>query len=279
MKIDVKHNFLYILCAFCLAITIYACDRGDTLKPFPFAVMDTIGMHTMNEPSGIDFHTLRNTLFVVGDEGYIYELSLKGKIIKQHNIEITNLEGITHNPLNGLLYCAVEGKEQIVEIDPDTLKPLRLFSIPRKYNGKTVMKKGGKGIEAITFVPDSSHHDGGTFFVANQSFNLDDCNDLSALFELTLPLKSKDEAPVTTVQYFEPDMIDLSGLYFNKTSGYLMVISDEKNTLLEISLTGKIENRYFLPGDGQEGITIDNNGLVYIAQDSGGILRMRPLRK
>ncbi len=270
---------LHILSIVCLAVIMHSYAGSDTLLPFPFIVIDTIGIHNLQEPSGIDFHSKRKTLFVVGDEGDIYELSLNGKIIQQNHIEDTDLEGITHDPETGFLYCAVEGPEEIIELDPQTLKSLRVFSIPRKYKGSTVMKKGGQGIEAITFVPDIGHPHGGTFFIANQSFELGKTDELSALFELTLPLKAKDETTITIMQCHLPDIVDLSGIFFNRESGYLMVISDKTNTLFEIHPSGNIGQRYSLPGKDQEGFTFDNNGLVYVAQDSGGILKLQRLRK
>ena len=71
-----------------------------------------------------------------------------GKVLRTTRLRHNDLEGITHDPSSGLLYVAVEGAEDILELDPDTLAVLRTFSIPRKLNGKTVLKKGGGGIEA-----------------------------------------------------------------------------------------------------------------------------------
>ena len=55
----------------------------------------------------------------------------------------------------------------------------------------------------------------------------------------------------------------------------LLVISDATDTLLEISKAGKILHAHHLPGDDQEGITKDNSGFFYLAQDSGGIIRFQ----
>ena len=43
--------------------------------------------------------------------------------------------------------------------------------------------------------------------------------------------------------------------------------------------TWKCSRAYAFPGDNQEGITADPNGFLYIAQDSGGILKLKWLRE
>ena len=118
------------------------------------------------EPSGIVFHAQRGTLFVVGDEGDIIEMTTKGKHIKAKRLlEQGDYEGITVDPSTGLLYVAIEDDETIIEIDPETFKIMRRFEIERTYREKLVMKKGNQGIEGITFIPDVQSPQGGTFFI------------------------------------------------------------------------------------------------------------------
>ena len=60
---------------------------------------------------------------------------------------------------------------------------------------------------------------------------------------------------------------DLSGIHYVPESDRLLVISDSNNLLLEVSLAGQILKTYPLPGKKQEGITVDGDGFLYIAQD------------
>ena len=46
-----------------------------------------------------------------------------------------------------------------------------------------------------------------------------------------------------------------------------------------MTLEGEILQEYAFPGDNQEGLALDGKGYLYIAQDSGGILKMADLRK
>lgn len=113
------------------------------------------------------------------------------------------------------MYAAVEGEETKLELDPEHLAVLREFELERRFEGQLLLKRGGQGIEAITFVPDPSHPEGGTFYVTNQSFALEDKEEVSALFEVELPLKTKGEehSRATLLGCFRPGVIDLSGLY------------------------------------------------------------------
>ncbi|MBE0535012.1 MAG: SdiA-regulated domain-containing protein [Phycisphaerae bacterium] len=236
--------------------------------------IDKIGF---NEPSGICWHSARGTLFVVGDEGDICEIKTNGELIKQAHIRQADFEGITYDPSSGLLYLAVEEEEAIVEMHPETFEVLREWSVPRKFRGRTLLRKGGEGFEGITFVPDANHKEGGIFHVANQAFTLTNKEDISAIFQVELPLRSgAGEAKI--LGYFEPGVIDLAGLNYDAATGTILVISDSANLLLVYSLDYKLLDFYAFPGDNQEGVTVDADGFIYIAQDTGGILKMKWLR-
>lgn len=244
---------------------------------FPYLLVEDIDKAGFNEPSGICFHTQRRTLFVVGDDGDVAEIETDGTLLHEKHIRPADFEGITHNPSTGLLYIAVEGEDAVIEINPDTLEVLREFPLPRTLNNKTVLKSGGHGIEAVTFVPDSNHKEGGTFYVANQALSLTDEHDLSVVLEVELPLRS-GIGKAALIRQFKPGVIDLSGLHYDQTTEHLFVISDATNTVMEYSRQNKLINAWALPGDNQEGITIDRDGFIYIAQDSGGIIKLKRLR-
>jgi len=240
--------------------------------------IDRVGVE---EPSGIVFHGGRGTLFVVGDQGKIYEMKTDGTGVNQRDLAEggwIDLEGVTFDPATGLLYVVVEGRDRILEVDPDKLVILREYEIPRTWQGKTVLDAGGQGLEAITFVPDAKHPEGGTFFVTNQGFADSPPEDASALLQVELPLRRKpaENADAKILDYVRMDVFDLSGLHYDAKRRSLFVISDGGNALMRITPKGKVLKTERLPGRNQEGITVDNKGFVYIAQDSGGILRFRP---
>ncbi len=256
------------------------CGPRETLETIVFVnkYVGDIDKLEINEPSGICLHRGRGTLFLVGDEGYVCEVELDGSPVKEKVIaEGEDFEGVTFDPATGLLYVVIEEKELVLEVDPGTFEILREFQVPREFEGKTLLDAEGEGIEGITFVPDSKHPEGGFFYVANQSYNLSNEQDISAIFSLELPLRSKTSEPRIT-GYFEPGIIDLAGLHYDPETGHVLVVADSPNILLEYSAQHELLNVYAFPGDNQEGIAVDSEGYIYIAQDSGGILKLEWLR-
>lgn len=270
-----------LLCLFTLmaSATVLAVEQAKPLpkpEPLPFTVVGNIDKSGFKEPSGICFHPQRKTLFVVGDGGDVGELKTDGTMIRQKRIRKADFEGITCNPATGLLYIAVEGEEKILEVEPDHLRILREFRIERTFNGKLRMKKGGDGIEAITFVPNARLPHGGCFYVANQGRNLTNTNDVSAIFELEVPLTDTATNGVAKIKRCIPiGAIDLAGLHYDATSDHLLVVSDKMNLLFKVALDGNVLASHPFPGTNQEGVTLDREGFMYIAQDSGGILKLK----
>lgn len=253
------------------------CIGAEEIQPLPQETMGILELKSIKEPSGLCYHTQRKTLFLVDDSGIVCEFTPDGQMVREQKIRPADFEGITHDPSSGLLYMVIEGSGVILEVDPDTLECKREFTIPRMFQGKTVMKKGGQGIEGMTFVPDADHPHGGTFFVANQSFNLKNEEDLSAIFEIELPLKNSNTEvnAAKILRFFKIDVIDLSGLYFDSRKDILYIISDYPNRIMAYSCTGRPLGIWVLPGDNQEGIALDGDGILYIAQDSGGVLKLK----
>ena len=228
------------------------------------------------EPSGIVFSTRRGTLFVVDDEGNICELLTDGTLLQQGYIAKTDLEGITTNPASGLLYVIDERSGAIMELDPNRLEVQRRFTIKTApgYRDPAADKKN-RGFEAITFIANPAHPFGGTFFLANQGR----ATDLARVYEVAVPIHSNTnidqsaDQNATIIRSFTPGITDLSGLHHDDNSGLLYLISDTHNRLILLTSDGAEQASYTLPGKNQEGITLDTEGYVYIAEDSGDIIK------
>ncbi|MCE2403255.1 SdiA-regulated domain-containing protein [Candidatus Poribacteria bacterium] len=246
----------------------------------PYTWVGNISKTTIAEPSGVTYHPIRRTLFVVDDGGHIHEIRPDGTVIQTKALQARDLEGITTHPKTGWLYVAVEDEEAILEISPQTLTVHREFKINRSFEGKSLLKKGGMGIEAITFVPDASHPEGGTFWIGNQSFSRKPDGEPSVICEVVVPLLTSKavKAEGNIIRFFEMEFLDISGLTYNAKADSLVLISDTTNLLVELKRDGTLLHRYLLPGDDQEGITLDGLGYMYIAQESGQIIKLADRR-
>ncbi|MDH3888978.1 MAG: SdiA-regulated domain-containing protein, partial [Gammaproteobacteria bacterium] len=254
-------------CALAPACNTLKPGTGTQLPPFPGQLVAIFNEQHCKEASGIVFSRSRGTLFVVGDEGDICELHTDGILVNKAHIPRTDLEGITSNPLTGNLYALDELSTSILEINPDNLEVLQHISIalsPAKYNHENK----NRGFEAITFLPNPGQAANSRLFIANQGRS-DRAS--AAVHELTVPLADGDNV-AKTLHILEQKIADLSGLHYDDSSGLLLVISDAHNTLLLMTVEGDIRTSYTLPGENQEGITLDDESRLYIAEDSGNII-------
>lgn len=85
------------------------------------------------------------------------------------------------------------------------------------------------------------------------------------------------EARIIRVLPFKID--DPAAMIYDEETRLLHIVSDADNILVEITLDGKLVKEYAFPGDNQEGLAWDDKGYLYIAQDSGGIIKIQDLRK
>jgi uncharacterized protein YjiK len=273
---------LMILLAGFAATSLWAAGASDNNAPqaflFPYTWVGKILKHKqLDEPSGIVYHPERRTLFVVGDEGDIAEIDTDGKIKRAQKLRRgADLEGITLDTKNGYLYAVVEDTETILEVDIDTFKIRREFRIDRKLGKKTILRPNdNEGFEAVTYVPTPGR---GTLFVANQSYDNAPQNP-SVICAITLPLeRTERKIDLKMDRCFNLGIPDLSALHYDTKTGHLLVVSDATNTIYQVTLAGRIVNFWAFPGDEQEGLAIDENNFMYIAQDIGGVLKIKWLR-
>ncbi|RKU20218.1 hypothetical protein C6503_06505 [Candidatus Poribacteria bacterium] len=244
--------------------------------PLPYNWIGSITKKQIAEPSGITYHPVRRSLFIADDSGSVHEVNLQGMFIQAKGLNELDIEGITMDPSTGLLYAAVEDDEVIIELEPETLAMQRKFRIARDFKGEQLLKKGGMGIEAIAFVPNASHPEGGTFWVGNQSFSLKTKAEPSVVCEVLVPLRTETAATseASIINAYKMNFIDISGLAYDSQDDVLVLISDTTNLLVKMDREGTILSKYLLPGDEQEGVTLDGLGYMYIAQENGAIIKL-----
>jgi len=217
------------------------------------------------EASGICYSTIRNSLFIANDEGKVYEISKKGKILRDKKIGNYDLEGVACDNDRGLLLFAVEGEDSILVVSQKKLKIKKKISIKREFKNIKVLKKDKKhGLEAITIVD-------GNIFLSNQSFNSYPKNDSSVIFQIN-NIKNKKAKIIKIINH---GYFDISALTYHDDKLYM--ISDNKNLLIIYNLkNNKTISKIKLPKFAQEGICFDNSNMLYIADDNGRILKFTP---
>jgi len=219
------------------------------------------------EPSGIVWHPSRGSLFLVGDEGDIGELSIDGRLLRKFHIG-GDFEAITVDPATGLLYVMREGHEVILEISPDDFRSLRRFTIDRTWkNDPNYLKRGGDGMEGLTFVPDAASPEGGRFWAVNQY-------DPAVLVELDVPLRSSTaQFGVARIRRAVPvDSAPLSEVTWDAAGRRFLVLSALWKRVSVLDADGNYERSVHIPGFMTEGLALLPDGRYAIAQDSGGVV-------
>ena len=206
---------------------------------------------TVPEASGISYCQNSDTLVVANDEGSFYELSTSGKILTQHQLGNYDLEGVVCN--NKSFMFAVEGGS-LLKVKRQSLEK-KEFKI--KGKGFKLTKK--HGIEGICKINNN-------YYVTIQSKkNTKEAKLLKLKIGSTYAKVSK---------IIKHNIIDSAGLEWHNKKLY--IVSDKKDKLYIYDLKKeRILKKIKLSKYAQEGITFDNNGNVYFADDDGAVLKYR----
>jgi len=216
------------------------------------------------EASGICYISKSDTLIVANDEGWIYEITLNGKILKKHFLGNYDLEGVAYLEHSNKLLFAVEKKESILVVNRYSFKIDKEVKIKRNYRDTKLLKKSKKnGIEAIAI-------NGNDIYLSNQSLKKWPKNNASVVFKIDSIKKKKAKI----VKIFNHGYVDIAGLTFHNS--FLYMTSDKKNLLIKYDIkNNKTIKKIKLKKSAQEGICFDNKGHMYIADDNGRILKYK----
>jgi uncharacterized protein YjiK len=235
-----KQTSLHLTVSLVTLLTLTACSQEPNQPANLIA--------TIPEASGIDYCKESNTLIVANDEGTYYEITPQGAIIATQKLGNYDLEGVVCE--EELMVFAVEkGELLVVPRSEPKINRLKL-----KGQGYKLTKKAG--IEGITKI-------GNHYYLSIQSKEKKNAK----LLKVKL---GANHAKV--VEVIEHGIIDSAGLsYFKKK---LYIVSDKKDKLYVYDLKRhKILKRVKLPKFAQEGVTFDDKGDIYFANDNGAVMR------
>lgn len=224
------------------------------------------------EPSGLCYHPMRDTLFIVDDGGEgrpaaLYELSLQAEVLAKLELG-ADLEGVCFCPADQMLYVCDESNERIYVVDPDGPELRSEFTVSREFGSEEVIAAGGNGFEGIEYIPATEIHEGGYFVVLNQ----DDPTGL-ALFEHSAIAQANGQ-PVPLSGWLETDQVNAGELHFDQQRRELWLVHSWMN-VMEVFDIDTLELLYWevVPGCAQEAVAFDGEGRLWIGYDTGGLAR------
>ena len=98
---------LLLLVLYDLVPTPNSVEQQVTITQLPHKWVGNILAFPEEELSGITYHPKRKTLFTINDEGGLSEYLTDGRVVRQAMINSDDLEGLTVDPISGLLYLSL----------------------------------------------------------------------------------------------------------------------------------------------------------------------------
>jgi hypothetical protein len=220
------------------------------------------------EPSGAVWHTKFDKLFTVWDNGMVTMMDYDGKNLTHWSVS-GDLEGICiADTGSDFIYVGLEQPD-------DGIKEFNIVSgqVTRFFDLTPWMQSvyPNLGLEALTFVPDTTNPEGGLFYAGLQE------NGKIYVFEL--PIKSSaTDSTATFIDSIYSGWPGISGLHYDAENDVLYVIWSSVQEIRAMSKDGTAIVEWDLPGDTQEGIALwsgegQGHGQIFIAEDAGEVWR------
>lgn len=209
------------------------------------------------EASWICLMKSTNTFFVANDEGNIYEINSKWKILREKYIWKYDFEGIVCNDSEGIIYMLIENTGNLLPISIKKLnkKEELILDISKKERNKYFTAKSWAEWLAMNW---------DTLYISIQ-------NDKNNLLEFELPKKWK-KLKLKKVHDIKSD--DLSWMTYYKK--LLYILSDKYNKIYTYDLkTEKIVTEINLKKAKWEWIALDEKGIIYLANDEWKIVTLK----
>ncbi len=211
----------------------------------------------IREPSGVAYHEPRDTLFVVGDEGQLAELTRSGELLRLAEIG-GDLEGITVDVERDLLYLLDEEAATMIVVRARDMVVTEVIALAPVLAAAGLGRGKLQGLEGIAYQPKA---DCLRLWIAHQ-------HSPALLLRCRLGAGNDRIALEAVVQSPVEEISDLS---VDPRSGLLLVASDREKSLLLVTATGVIIERRKLGGADPEGVALLPDNTLIVADDNGGV--------
>jgi uncharacterized protein YjiK len=209
------------------------CQKAKKIKADKFISLK------IPEPSDLCFSQNQKSIFIVSDQGFLFETDTEGKIIRKANFDGIDCEAVFADDIN--VYVVEETTRKIKIFDTKDLKLKRTIYLP--YTGGR-----NKGYEAFTFNKFKNK-----FIIITEKdpiylFELD--TDFKIVNEINLGKMARDISSAT---------------YYN---GFLWLLSDEDRTVFKLKPDNyEVLEKWKIKVLNPEGIAFDSFGKMLIQSD------------
>ena len=232
----------YILIVLAVVLFFGSCKKDS---PTPMGELELVFSYTVDVPelSGLSFGPDGNTLLTVSDNtNRIYELDMKGNVIRKLDYKGVDLEGVTYNPDENLIAVVDESLREVIFVDYDSGLEIVSYFIDIPYGSLT------NGLEGISY--DISNKD---YHIVNEK--------QPGMFVVWNPITGLISQ--SGLQFAD----DYSGVYTDVENANLWIVSDESKRVYKCNLKAEVKMAYDLDDVKYEGIAIDND-MIYLVNDA-----------
>ena len=230
---------------------------------------EAVAVAGLREASGIAWHPARGRLFAVGDRGTLAEIDRAGAVVAMHHVG-GNLEDVTVHGPSGRLVLLAEKKGELVVWDPASASETARFALDVAGVLGREPADRNQGFEGIVFRAEAGRPGGGVFHLVHQR---KPARLVTIAFDPTGPARTLGAADVLARHALKPHE-DLTAVTWSDTLGRLLVIAESADRLLVVSPDGTIDAELPVPGEQQEGLALDPEGALWVADERRGLLRL-----
>ncbi len=222
------------------------------------------------EPSGVACDARSGHLFLVGDEGRLVELDGDGRVLARHKVKGDIEDVAVHSP-TGLLVLLSERKSALVVYDRAGGEERREVRFDRRALLGEEPADKNQGFEGLAFREEAGSPGGGLFYLVHQRAP---AMVVEIRFDPAQPSDRLGDDSVVRRWKLEKQG-DLTAATWVPALERLLVVADARDRLLFLRGDGTPEAEVRLPGTQQEGLCVDGQGTLWVADDRAGLLRFR----
>jgi uncharacterized protein YjiK len=251
------------------ALALAAVARGDDSKggEVSLGASTTFAVAGVREPSGVAWHPRLSRLFVVGDEGTLAAVDAAGRTLHTSTIG-GNLEDVTVHGPSGLLVLLAEARGELIAWDPEARRETGRWQLDTAALLGRPPADRRQGFEGLFFQAGGAGPGGGVFHLVHQR---GPAAVIAIAFDPSKPGGTLGRDALVR-RWPDPRANDLTAITYVPALDRMFVIAEASDRLLSFRPDGAPAGEVHLPGMQQEGLCVDGQGRLWVADDRAGSL-------
>jgi uncharacterized protein YjiK len=241
-----------------LFLLMSACKEEQPQGPvieIPTGTIELIESYELDvtEPSGLCFGPENKTLLTVSDNtNKVYELDLKGKVLRTLDYTGKDLEGVAYNPGENVIAVAEEADREVTLINYTSGQKIETYKIDISFGADN------SGLEGISYNLNNK-----LYYIVNETNP-----DLMVVWNPVSGIINKDQLDFAS---------DYSGICADAAHSLLWIVSDQSERVYKCDYNANVLLQFELDELKFEGIAIQDD-LIYLVNDATAELNVYQIK-